>query len=637
MKKLLIILILIALVLPILGINNNVSASVRITGIEQFPASYQPYLRALAAKYPNWTFTAMNTGLNWNTVLYYEYEDEYHARNLVQGRSGDWICSVCGYKVKDGSDWYHASYAAIAYMMDPRNFLTEEKIFQFENLKYVAGTYSLEVIENILEGSFMHNSIIDLGTKKYSQVILEAGNEAQINPYHIAARMRQEIGATRSNSVTGTYPGKEGRYNYFNIGATGGDGAIGRGLDWAVAGTEYGKPWNTPEKSIKGGAAWLESKYIYWGQDTLYLQKYDVEDSDGDLYWYQYMANIEAALYEGQNIYYSYRDAGKLSNAINFVIPVFNGMPSIASPRPGTASVYTETVYINDTYVNIRNAPGTSGTMVVTQANTGDRFVRIERAVIHKDGYSWDKIVLPNGTKAYVVTDYLSTINPKTGKGETYSINETVYVKEDGISVRNGPGFSNTTIITAYNKNQKLTRIEQSPYYLDGSTWDRVVLPDGQHAFVESKYLSTNVIGTTPPPVLDPSVKYVDVKKDDIARQITAEVDTTVESLKAKYGSATGFKNAKGQEITTGNLGTGSKVTIDGVEYTIIKLGDIDGDGLLTASDLILLRRNILNLEAISDDAKKAGNISGNGAAPSAGDLVRMVRQILGLEAIKVN
>ena len=35
-------------------------------------------------------------------------------------------------------------------------------------------------------------------------VMLEAGELSNVNPYHLAARIRQEIGATKSPSVTGT-------------------------------------------------------------------------------------------------------------------------------------------------------------------------------------------------------------------------------------------------------------------------------------------------------------------------------------------------------------------------------------------------------------------------------------------------
>ena len=59
------------------------------------------------------------------------------------------------------------------------------------------------------------------------------------------------------------------------------------------------KGWNTKYKAIIGGASFLAEDYIDDGQDTLYLQKFDVDNSDEELYWHQYMQNILAAQSEG--------------------------------------------------------------------------------------------------------------------------------------------------------------------------------------------------------------------------------------------------------------------------------------------------------------------------------------------------
>ena len=48
--------------------------------LKQFPESYRDSLRALNRKHPNWTFEAVNTGLDWNTVIKNEL---VLCRNLV--------------------------------------------------------------------------------------------------------------------------------------------------------------------------------------------------------------------------------------------------------------------------------------------------------------------------------------------------------------------------------------------------------------------------------------------------------------------------------------------------------------------------------------------------------------------------
>ncbi|MCD7796287.1 MAG: hypothetical protein LUG95_01290 [Clostridiales bacterium] len=49
-------------------------------------------------------------------------------------------CSSCyvnsSYAVQEGSSWVSASETAVKYYMDPRNWLDEKHIFQFESTSY---------------------------------------------------------------------------------------------------------------------------------------------------------------------------------------------------------------------------------------------------------------------------------------------------------------------------------------------------------------------------------------------------------------------------------------------------------------------------------------------------------------------
>ena len=49
-------------------------------GIDKFPKTYQPYLQILQGKYPNWTFTALYTGLDWKYVI---DQENIFGKNLV--------------------------------------------------------------------------------------------------------------------------------------------------------------------------------------------------------------------------------------------------------------------------------------------------------------------------------------------------------------------------------------------------------------------------------------------------------------------------------------------------------------------------------------------------------------------------
>lgn len=325
------------------------------TLLAAFPESYKASLQALHTQYPNWRFVVVNTNLDWATVI---QNESVVGRNVIQSNypkgtaslapfsylstaSGAYNWETDTYVLKDGSNWYTASSAVIAYYMDPRNFLNSTDIFQFEALAYDS-SHSETVVQSILNNTFMSGnySVVDSATKKtvsgsYKQAFMDAGKTAQANPYFLAARSKQEVGANGSGSTSGTYKGYEGIYNFYNIGAFDGGDAVAKGLQWAKTGTDYGKPWTNPYKSIVGGAQYIATNYINKGQNTLYLQKFNVKPNNAaDLYIHQYMTNVQAPYSEGKSTRAAYNTMGILSDTMVFYIPVYNNMPAAACSLP---------------------------------------------------------------------------------------------------------------------------------------------------------------------------------------------------------------------------------------------------------------------------------------------------------------
>ncbi len=172
--------------------------------VEQFPLSYQSKLAALKKQHPTWIFMKQSTGLDWNTVI------------TMESRRGYSIVSAAAEEAyKEAyydSDWYYASKEAVSYYMDPRNFLNDTDIFQFEQL---------------LESS--------------------ASDRAE--------------------------------------------------------------------------------DYIAKGQDTLYLQKFNVGKSSYSLYQHQYTRNISAPKEEASKVKKAYKEADVVENTHIFKIPVYRNMP----------------------------------------------------------------------------------------------------------------------------------------------------------------------------------------------------------------------------------------------------------------------------------------------------------------------
>lgn len=240
--------------------------------------------------------------------------------------TGEWV-------IKNGTSWVQASESIVKHYLDPRNFLNEESVFQFEQLTY--NTYHTESgVEKILSGTFMANKKLEDGSGDgvtYAQAFLKIGKELKVSPYFLASRVRQEQGVSGTSSlISGTYPGYKGYYNYFNMGAT------GIGTEVIISGLTEAKNagWNTRYKALRGGAEKVSSRYIARGQDTFYLQKFDVDSSYDGLYWHQYMQNLLAADSEGKSVQRSYAAMGALDNGFVFKVPVYNNMPSSPCPKP---------------------------------------------------------------------------------------------------------------------------------------------------------------------------------------------------------------------------------------------------------------------------------------------------------------
>lgn len=292
------------------------TANASYADVSQFPTSYQSALNKLKAAHPNWTFVPMKVNRNWvdcvveqygnYSWIYYNQPAEYRGAQI-------------------NSKWYYASLAGIEYYMDPRNFLTEANIFQFEQNTYNPSYHTQEALQSFLNNTFMKGVVPDDSQKRtYAKVIFDSGKSRGLSPFNLAARVIQEQGKDGTSAmISGTYTGYVGYYNHYNIKASGTTNAqvIANGLNYAKS-----MGWNTRVKSLEGGAAFIGNGYILQGQDTLYLQKFDVEHGSSSIH--QYMQNIMAPYTEGRSMKTMYTNAGSLNSAFVFKIPVYNKMPN---------------------------------------------------------------------------------------------------------------------------------------------------------------------------------------------------------------------------------------------------------------------------------------------------------------------
>lgn len=643
--------------------------------------------------------------MDWSEVIIAE-STGYHGRNVVPSTRADaWKCA-CNKTVEDV--WKCASTAAVAYYMDPRNSLNENYIFQFEQLTYDEKNQTKEGVELILKPcNYAQGKVTyydSKGNKKtldktYVDVIMEASKEYNISPYHLASRIRQEQGAGNAGSmISGTWTGGDGNYkglyNFFNICAYG-KNIVQNGLKYAKS-----QGWTDPEKSIKGGAKILASGYISIGQDTLYLEKFDVVNGGDGYYSHQYMTNVSASRTEGYTIRNTYTDMGLLSSEskIKFKIPVYKNMPEQICPQPGTEKPVTQDVEITENNVRVRKGKGTNYG-IVTTLNKGTKILRIELDNSKTGGYYWDKVVLADGTKGYAARTYLKQIDLQSNCNEQYIT--TRYT-----DFRNGPGTSKTTVLKVLSAGQIVTIVEKDKYKsLDGNDWCRIKLSDGTYGYVTSnsfeaydptkvdqlriictdgltvrKSPSTSssalaslykgaIVTRTERNVESTNKNYIwdkiitssgitgyiatrDIKNNEDWAEVigngsgetTSEIKgngfktsgtnivcqpkITVSNIKAVAKDAI-IKKGDTVIADTANVGTGYTLTSDGKTYTIVVLGDVNGDGKASAGDYVLIKNHIMQTNLIKDSANQnAADVNKDGKI-SAGDYVLIKNYIM--------
>ena len=412
---------------------------------ENFPESYKDALRKLHSLYPQWVFKAYHTGLDWNTVITAENKP---GLNLIPNSKGvEWLSmeektykwETDIFTLYDGSYWVTVSKNGLQYYMDPRNFLTTNGIFQFELLKYQSDYQDINGVNYILNNTPFNNSFQFTNNSGYSknysyaQTFMKAALYSGVSPYHLASRSKQEVISSSikfSGSASGTYSDYEGYYNFYNIGASNsaGGGAVKNALKYAknttssVTNTQFMLPWTDRFRSIVGGAFWIGSRYINKGQDTVYLQKFNVTNISR--YNHQYMGNVEAPYAEAKKVRTAYNSV--LNTPIIFSIPVYLNMPATPVPIPAPMKnpnnrIKTLTVKKTDG-VLLGLTPSFSQ---ITKSYAISVENKVNQVVIEATAVSSKAKVSGTGTKNLVVGDNIIkvTITAEDGISQDYKIN----------------------------------------------------------------------------------------------------------------------------------------------------------------------------------------------------------------------
>lgn len=563
--KIVLVMLIITLLMQCFSFNTLIYAVTQITSDDLEKIDTQKYpqikemIQQLQKEHPNWKFKIFYTGLDWNEVIANEYVGHGTSpRNLVPTSSsyeGEWICSVCGETTYDSGKWHCASQKALQYMMDPRNSLNSSDIFQFLELTYT--DYKIETIQALLKKYDFWNN------ESYINAIIEASKKYNVNVYYVIARILQEQGngstLVKGEGYNGQYVGV---YNVFNIGASGNgkDNVILNGLARAEQ-----EGWTTMEASIDGGVQFISSGYIARGQNTMYLQKFDVDDSATGLYWHQYQQNIMAPQNEGTKLKLAFEECESIDEDYTFIIPIYENMPSKASSRPNSDSSNNDDntnenlVKCNaDPSLRLRDKP--NGTYIGEKIYLNEVVTVIERATEKVGGTYWDLIRKSNGIEGYAAR-------------ETYEDEESyklylVPIKNDNTKPDNSDD----------NKND-----------------------DGKKEIIENEKIRVN----------------------NTSNKITAIPNTKISDLKEILGAEIIVKNTNSENVQDdSNLATGFTVND---KYEVSVLGDVSGDGQVDARDSLRILKYAVGTYELKDGYAIAADINKDGII-DARDSLRILK-----------
>lgn len=551
-----------------------------------FPESYHSYLLELHARHSSWNFVAEKLSMSFSAAVAGEAGN---GASLLQGSAFDigyrstashtynlWTDSFSGYESEPG--YYNASREAIAYYMDPRNYLNEKYIFAFETLGY-SSNQDASVVSKIMSSQSFWPIIYEYYNREdaikdskgnVNDDIVDASSRVGISAVHVASRIKQEIsGLQTSDSRIGgifTYNGTtySNYYNFFNIKSR------CTNCSSIYAGYAFEKSWNTPYKGIHGGASFMYDGYISLNQDTIYYEKFDVSTTNGH-YTHQYMQNLAAPVQEGGIKYNGYVDglASYLDTGITFVIPVYDDMPTYAvtAPKLGSPNNYLKGLTVNGESVS-NFSYGTYNYNVYLDKNTTS--VNVE---------------------ATTIVDSASV-----------SGNGTVEIKEDN--------QVNQIIVTSESGKQRTYTINFTREAMDTTTVDDAMKNSG------FKYNENNLFGIN-----------IGTNVSELIGNISSYNHTIEVVVKDKDG------NIKTNDI----FKTGDTVTIvgnDGTKtYNVLIYGDANGDGKISAIDYVNIKNYILKSSNLTGIYAVAADVNRDNKV-NAIDYVQIKNNILGRNKI---
>lgn len=518
---------------------------------------------------------------NWSFDAYYTgiswnellaNETDHGHNRVIKTADELWRCS-CG---NIASGYACASAGITSYYLDPRNFLDDVSIFQFLEISYNSNVHKLSGVEKSVKNTFLDDKVtFKLNGEEKTMSYAEIILEAAKESNMSPYSIRTKIIQEVGSKGSSSVTGKyKGYEGYYNFFNYGAYDA-GNAI---VNALEYAKKagWDNQYTAIVEGAKLLANSYTNAGQNTAYFYKWDVVGNS-------ILTSGKTQTFNDKSYFFRHQY-----------------MTNVQDPKSQSKTLF-------NLYANAGLLDENLNFIIPIYDNMPEKPVELPSKITQVE----DKLI-------YIVTD------------------------SDGINVRKEPTTSSNKLCSIP-KNTKVIVLEKNSATANGYVWYKVQLENSVVGYVASNYIEyysgkddqQSENNNDPKPVEEPKVK---LDKEKLNLTVIPEVTgkMILEELNIKNYTIT---DSQGNKVENDALvGTGYKITNTDTKetYTIVKLGDANGDGKINSADLLVIQKHLLEVKKITDNSKiLSSDANGDGKINSA-DLLKIQKQLLNVSKISL-